>query len=613
MQGEQSPATESPRSDRSRIKQAVVAVMEIGVRNSIKNKPLGMMLSLAATVLLVVLMAIVFFQMQQATLHMEAAAEQRFRSYQLADELRQSSDDLTRLGRTYVVTGDSSYEQQYNAILDIRNGKAPRPEEYGRVYWDFVAGGQPKPRPDTAPVALNDLMTQAGFTAEEFALLAEAQARSDGLVNLEVEAMNAVKGLYKDSSGQYTRRGEPDWELARSLVHGREYHVEKAKIMEPVDQFYVMLDQRTKAAQDSAHVELDRAQEIFVALLVAMLASVALTVWFGYRQLLQTLGGKPAVLEGLVTELAAGNLAIKVPAAPQGSAIGRVGEMAMQLRTLTVSLNEAVAKVDSAAKELTQNVRQSVEVASANSQSASSMAAAAEEMSVNISRLAGTAKDGMEVAEESGRLSNQGGEIIERSAAEIQAISQMVEKVSARIGELGQNSERISSVVQVIREVADQTNLLALNAAIEAARAGEMGRGFAVVADEVRKLAERTSAATGEISTMVSSIQTNANGAVEAMDQAVSRVTAGVEYSSQAADAIADIREGAARSARLASDISNALSEQGNASHTIAAEVERVAANTENARKASEQAAHSAGVLAQLAESMRTMAGAFRV
>src|SRR4051812_6130690 len=38
------------------------------------------------------------------------AYETRYHSYLLADELRQSSDDLTRLGRTYVATADAFYK-----------------------------------------------------------------------------------------------------------------------------------------------------------------------------------------------------------------------------------------------------------------------------------------------------------------------------------------------------------------------------------------------------------------------------------------------------------------------------------------------------------------------
>jgi hypothetical protein len=64
------------------------------------------------------------------------AYQNRYRSYLLADELRQSSDDLTRLGRTYAVTGDLSYKQQYMDILSIRNGEKPRPQAYHRIYWD---------------------------------------------------------------------------------------------------------------------------------------------------------------------------------------------------------------------------------------------------------------------------------------------------------------------------------------------------------------------------------------------------------------------------------------------------------------------------------------------
>ena len=50
-----------------------------------------------------------------------AAEERRYQSRLLAEELRQSSDDLTRLARTYVVTADKRYEEHYWAVLDIRN------------------------------------------------------------------------------------------------------------------------------------------------------------------------------------------------------------------------------------------------------------------------------------------------------------------------------------------------------------------------------------------------------------------------------------------------------------------------------------------------------------
>lgn len=48
-------------------------------------------------------------------------------SYLLADQLRQSSDDLTKMVRTYVSTGDEKFEHYFWDILDIRNGEKARP------------------------------------------------------------------------------------------------------------------------------------------------------------------------------------------------------------------------------------------------------------------------------------------------------------------------------------------------------------------------------------------------------------------------------------------------------------------------------------------------------
>src|SRR5690606_9959702 len=110
--------------------------------------------------------------------------------------------------------------------------------------------------------------------------------------------------------------------------------------------------------------------------------------------------------------------------------------------------------------------------------------------------------------------------------------------------ELGQHSARIGEIVQVIAEIADQTNLLALNAAIEAARAGEHGKGFAVVADEVRKLAERSGAATKDISELIDAIRQGIDVSLEAMQAGTREVQKGTELAAEAGSSLTRILDG---------------------------------------------------------------------
>jgi len=96
---------------------------------------------------------------------------------------------------------------------------------------------------------------------------------------------------------------------------------------------------------------------------------------------------------------------------------------------------------------------------------------------------------------------------------------------AAMMADLQQKAKSIAGFTEAISEISARTNLLALNAAIEAARAGEQGRGFAVVAGEVRQLAQRTRAATDEISAMVRTINDQAQQASSGMNSLALAVT----------------------------------------------------------------------------------------
>ncbi len=89
---------------------------------------------------LLVLLLINSIQSKQLAQQLAEAQMRRMDSFQLADELRQSSDDLTRMARTYVVTGDEKYERFFKRILSIRNGTSPRPKNYEGIYWDLMTG-----------------------------------------------------------------------------------------------------------------------------------------------------------------------------------------------------------------------------------------------------------------------------------------------------------------------------------------------------------------------------------------------------------------------------------------------------------------------------------------
>ena len=577
---------------------------------TIKNLFLAL---LAALTLLLCLVLLSVISLKSASDEVARSVDLRYRSYLLADELRQSSDDLTRLARTYAVTGDAKYEKQYFDILDIRNGKKPRPEHYERIYWDFVAAGIDKPQPDGATASLQALMKEAGFSEQEFAKLKEAQNNSDALVKNETIAMNAVKGLFDDGTGQFTKKGDPDLELARKLTHDENYHKYKAQIMKPVDEFLELLDKRTSAAVEQAKQDKTRMQYWVTGLVLFSIAFLVVALLTVYRRIIAALGGEPAVASEVVKQVAAGDLSVEIPVANTDSTslLAAMKVMQSNLQKLIGEIQTDADMVASAAKKMT--IAAEDVACSSNQQSASSLviAAAMEQLTVSINLISDSANRAQTISGDSELLMNETSGVVSEAVNRIAKIATVVEQASQTVRTLGQESENVSKIVLVIKEVADQTNLLALNAAIEAARAGEQGRGFAVVADEVRKLAERTTQSTQEITTMISSMQSSARDAVTCIEDAVANVNEGVILTKRVGESVSQLGASSHEVKGVIIDVSSALREQNAASNEIARNVEQIAQTGERNSGAVGAVAKAATELQQLANSLTDSARHF--
>lgn len=275
----------------------------------------------------------------------EEAQDRRYKSYALADELRQSSDDLTRFARTFAITGEPRYRDYYWKVIGIRNGLIIRPNDYHSVYWDLVVPGLlPAPSTETeGAMSLEERMRRAGITVDEFSKLKEAQNRSDTLVRREEVAMNAIEGRFDDGTGSFSKEGPVDRDLAIRILSDEFYHKTKAEIMQPIGEFLSMVDLRTNEELSSLN---RRASSVLLATLVTsalLLSMIVLMVWLLRARFL-----KPAArLLATVDKISEGDL----DARTKISGTDELGILAGAIDSMAGRLKTAVADVERQADE----------------------------------------------------------------------------------------------------------------------------------------------------------------------------------------------------------------------------------------------------------------------
>ncbi|RDS93014.1 methyl-accepting chemotaxis protein [Pseudomonas fluorescens] len=282
-----------------------------------------------------------------------------------------------------------------------------------------------------------------------------------------------------------------------------------------------------------------------------------------------------------------------------------------QLRDLVATINLTAGQVAGAVQETQATAMHLAQASEHQAQQIAEASTAINQMAQSIDQVSANAAESSAVAERSVEIANKGNEVVHNTIHGMDNIREQIQDTAKRIKRLGESSQEIGDIVSLIDDIADQTNILALNAAIQASMAGDAGRGFAVVADEVQRLAERSSAATRQIETLVRAIQADTNEAVISMEQTTTEVVRGARLAQDAGVALEEIEGVSKTLAALIQSISNAAQQQTSSAGQISLTMNVIQQITTQTSSGSTATAESIGNLAKMASQLRRSVSGF--
>ena len=282
-------------------------------------------------------------------------------------------------------------------------------------------------------------------------------------------------------------------------------------------------------------------------------------------------------------------------------------EVARQVRSVTgqaESLQGNVDEIGSSIEELNHSVGATATSATQLAGHTDEVSVSIEEMANQVRSIAKNIQETFEKMQASEQRAEDGEKAVSRTISGIDSVSARVGELSEATRTLDNRSHEIEVIVRTIDDIADQTNLLALNAAIEAARAGDAGRGFAVVADEIRKLAERTIAATSEISGIVDHVQHDTAQAVTTGDLVEKETRTLLDLSGGTSEALSDLLVNIRGAVALVGAVSQAADEQTITAQSVSAAVNDMRMVAEHTRHAAQEQKETCDRILRFAESI---------
>jgi methyl-accepting chemotaxis protein len=269
-----------------------------------------------------------------------------------------------------------------------------------------------------------------------------------------------------------------------------------------------------------------------------------------------------------------------------------IGQLAKALNAALQNIEEVMASVNHASKNLTGASSQLAKSAEVLASGTQEQAASLEQTSASLEQITASVRQNSDNAKQASQFAVSSRDTAEKGGS-------VVQSAMSAMTEINEASGKIAAIIRAIDDIAFQTNLLAVNASVEAARAREHGKGFAVVATEVRTLAQRSGAAAKEIKALIGDSRR--------------KVENGSTLVNRSGQTLADIVTSVKRVTDIVGEIASASREQSTGIEQVNSAMMQMDQVMQSNSSQTEELSATAGVLASQAAHLEKMIGRFVV
>lgn len=244
------------------------------------DKYLSLTVKIISLAILFFIVIYLFYEIYKSQNTYTQIIDNKFKSEKIINEIRQSSENLTRLARLYTNTKDTLYRNQFFEVLNINKGQSPRPHYFNRIYWNVLTTKDKQPPfAKSIKKSARELIKESDFDAREEQAILEALNKSLKLTNIEIEAFSILER--RSADGEEIDEAE-NQKKAIAMVNSDAYHEQVILIMEQLNKAYEWLEIRSNKDINALSTVISSkilvASVIFIFLLIGILLIIYSTL-----------------------------------------------------------------------------------------------------------------------------------------------------------------------------------------------------------------------------------------------------------------------------------------------------------------------------------------------